>query len=128
MVVRDEQGNTAVATSTGGTPFKLPGRVGDSPIIGAGAYADNSMGAASGTGWGESLLKILAAKTTVDAMGNNISAGNAAKETINILERKVDGRGGIICLDSNGFEGIAYNTPFMARGVADQQGVKLIAI
>ena len=127
-VVMDDHGDLAVATSTGGTPYKLPGRVGDSPIIGAGAYADNQSGGASATGWGESLMKILAAKTTIDAIENMTEVSEAARKTIEILEQKVNGRGGIICLDKSGRPGYAYNTPYMARGNADAGGIRLIAI
>jgi beta-aspartyl-peptidase (threonine type) len=127
-VVFDHNRNIAVATSTGGTPHKLPGRVGDSPVIGAGAYADNPIGGASATGWGESLLKIVAAKTAVDYMGQTHNAQQAAGYTIDILEKKVDGRGGIICIDSDGNTGVAYNTPFMARGLATNAGIISIEI
>ena len=65
-VAMDRYGNLAAATSTGGIPRKLPGRVGDSPLVGAGAYADNECGAASATGWGEAIMKILLTKTACD--------------------------------------------------------------
>ena len=61
-VALDSEGNFAVATSTGGTARKLRGRVGDSPIAGSGAYADNELGAVSSTGWGESIMKVVLCK------------------------------------------------------------------
>jgi len=117
-----------VATSTGGTPNKLPGRVGDSPIIGAGAYADNYLGGASSTGWGESLMKILLAKSAVDFMSRGSNAQDAAQQAITYLEKRVDGRGGIICIDTKGNAAYAYNTPYMARAIADQTGLLHVGI
>jgi beta-aspartyl-peptidase (threonine type) len=64
-VAQDVHGNLACATSTGGTPRKHPGRVGDSPIIGSGGYADNALGAASSTGYGESLMRVMLCKPRV---------------------------------------------------------------
>ncbi len=117
-----------VATSTGGTPYKLPGRVGDRPVIGAGAYAENNSGCAPATGWGESLLKILSAETTADAMAAGKKAGEAAKVMISILEQKVDGRGGIFCIDIFGYTRHAYNTPYMTGGSANENGIVSIGI
>ena len=65
-VALDRDGNLAAATSTGGTPRKHPGRLGDSPVCGAGTYADNEIGAASSTGYGESIIKVCMAKTACD--------------------------------------------------------------
>jgi len=127
-VASDAYGNIAVATSTGGTPNKLPGRVGDSPIIGAGAYADNYLGGASSTGWGESLMKILLAKSAVDFMSRGSNAQDAAQQAITYLEKRVDGRGGIICIDTKGNAAYAYNTPYMARAIADQTGLLHVGI
>ncbi len=80
-VAQDREGNLAAATSTGGTPRKLPGRVGDSPIIGAGAYADNTRGAVSATGHGEAIMKILLSKLTCDEFYHH-SAMQAAQNAI----------------------------------------------
>src|SRR5262249_31181671 len=65
-VALDRAGCLAAGTSTGGTANKLPGRVGDSPLIGAGLYADNQTGGCSTTGWGESIMKVLLAQTATD--------------------------------------------------------------
>ena len=67
-VAIDAAGNVASGTSTGGTPFKLPGRVGDSPLVGCGFYADSAVGGASCTGWGEGIMRVVWAKAAVDRM------------------------------------------------------------
>ena len=108
------RGNIAAATSTGGTLNKAPGRLGDSSLIGCGCYADNSTAAASTTGWGEPIMKLVLAKWTTDRVG----AGNlpewAAQEAMNYLKQRVNGHGGIIVLNPQGHFGIAHNTPRMA--------------
>ncbi len=113
-VALDRNGNIAAATSTGGTLNKAPGRLGDSSLIGCGCYADNESAAASTTGWGEPIMKLVLAKWTAD----RISAGNlpewSAKEAMNYLKQRVNGHGGIIVLDAHGRFGIAHNTPRMA--------------
>lgn len=113
-VAMDQDGNLAAATSTGGTPRKWPGRVGDSPLPGAGAYADNSCGAASTTGWGESIMKILLSKTVTDLEKQGHNAQEAAVSGIQQLANRVDGLGGVITIDHKGQYGWAYNTPKMA--------------
>jgi beta-aspartyl-peptidase (threonine type) len=113
-VALDRNGHIAAATSTGGTLNKAPGRLGDSSLIGCGCYADNLSAAASTTGWGEPIMKLVLAKWTVD----RISAGNlpewAAQEAMNYLKQRLNGHGGIIVLDPQGHFGIAHNTPRMA--------------
>jgi beta-aspartyl-peptidase (threonine type) len=113
-VALDAEGNIAAATSTGGTLNKAPGRLGDSSLIGCGCYADNESAAASLTGWGEPIMKLVLAKWAAD----RVLSGNApewiAKEAINYLKSRLNGHGGIILLDSQGRFGIAHNTPRMA--------------
>ena len=113
-VALDRNGNIAAATSTGGTLNKAPGRLGDSSLIGCGCYADNESAAASTTGWGEPIMKLVLAKWTAD----RISAGNlpewSAQEAMNYLKQRVNGHGGIIVLNPEGHIGIAHNTPRMA--------------
>jgi L-asparaginase / beta-aspartyl-peptidase len=113
-IALDRNGNIAAATSTGGTLNKAPGRLGDSSLIGCGCYADNESAAASTTGWGEPIMKLVLAKWTAD----RIAAGNmpewSAKEAMNYLKQRVNGHGGIIVLDRQGHFGIAHNTPRMA--------------
>ncbi len=112
-VALDIKGNVAAATSTGGTPRKLPGRVGDSPVIGAGAYADNTRGAVSATGHGESILKILLSKLTCDEFCTH-SAMQAAQYAIHILQERVNGLAGVIGISSSGHYAYCHNTPYMA--------------
>ena len=115
-VAMDKKGNIASGTSTGGTPNKYPGRVGDSPLIGCGTYADNSVGGVSTSGWGEAMIKVVMAKTVVDLMeANGLDPEKAAEEGLKVLVRKVDGYGGIIALSKTGAVGIAFNTARMAR-------------
>jgi beta-aspartyl-peptidase (threonine type) len=113
-VAIDWHGHVAAATSTGGTPLKLPGRVGDSAIIGCGTYADDATGAVSASGWGESIMRVVLAKTVCDLMGTGFDSKEAAREGIAILARKVQGLGGAIAINSRGQVGWAYNTPRMA--------------
>ena len=113
-VALDRDGNIAAATSTGGTLNKAPGRLGDSSLIGCGCYADNESAAASTTGWGEPIMKLVLAKWAAD----RVLAGNdpdwVAKEAINYLQSRLNGHGGMILLDRRGKFGIAHNTPRMA--------------
>ena len=113
-VALDRDGNIAAATSTGGTLNKAPGRLGDSSLIGCGCYADNESAAASTTGWGEPIMKLVLAKWAAD----RVAAGNlpewAAAEAMNYLKDRLNGHGGIILLDARGRFGIAHNTPRMA--------------
>jgi L-asparaginase / beta-aspartyl-peptidase len=113
-VALDHYGHLAAGTSTGGTPNKLPGRVGDSPLIGCGLYADNQTGGCSSTGWGESIIKVLLAKTATDLIGAGHDPMAAARMAIDRLEQRVAGYGGCILLDSFGRPGFAFNTPRMA--------------
>lgn len=113
-VALDSKGRLAAGTSTGGTPNKVPGRVGDSPLIGCGLYADGELGGCSTTGWGESIIKVVLAKTAVDLLAQDTEPDLAAQRAIEVLARRADGLGGCILLDRNGRVGWAYNTPRMA--------------
>jgi beta-aspartyl-peptidase (threonine type) len=113
-VALDRYGNLAAAVSTGGTPFKLPGRVGDTPLIGAGLYADVQTGGCASTGWGESIIKVLLAKTATDFLGAGYAPVEAARAAIERLEQRVHGLGGVILIDARGRVGFAFNTPRMA--------------
>lgn len=123
-VALDRAGNLAVGNSTGGTFFKSPGRVGDTPIIGCGLYADNTMGAAACTGWGEQIMKTVLAKTTVDQLALLRSANDAAHVAIAYFKHRVGGQGGVICISPEGEIGFAHSTPYLAHayrshGMAD---------
>jgi len=116
-VALDRNGNLASGTSTGGTPNKHPGRVGDSPIIGSGTYADNKFGAVSCTGWGESIMRVVLAKTVVDRIETNGGdVEKAVRHGLTILESRVKGYGGIIAIGPDGKVATVHNTPRMARG------------
>jgi beta-aspartyl-peptidase (threonine type) len=117
-VALDQHGKLGAATSTGGTLNKTPGRVGDSSLIGCGCYADNQTAAASTTGWGEPIMKLVLAKWATDRIAANVAAPQAAADAIKYLKSRLNGHGGIILLDPNGRFGIAHNTPRMAWGTA----------
>ena len=124
-VARDRKGRVAAATSTGGTQDKAPGRVGDTPIVGAGTYADDRLGAASCTGWGEAILRAVLAKTAVDALSGGASPERAGRAALRALVR-VDGFGGVILVDARGRLAASFNTPRMARGFADGRGIDVL--
>jgi L-asparaginase / beta-aspartyl-peptidase len=108
----DEIGDLAAADSTGGVSLKLPGRIGDSPIIGAGLYADNRLGAATVTGVGEIAMRLVVSKSACDAM-QTLTAQQAASQTIKKVT-KLAGRGlGIVTLDRKGRFGVSHNTPHL---------------
>jgi beta-aspartyl-peptidase (threonine type) len=113
-VALDGQGNLASGTSTGGTPYKFPGRVGDSDLVGCGCYADNLATAVSTTGHGESIMKVVLAKTASDfvAIGKHPQA--AADAAIALLTKRTTGTGGLIMLDRLGRPGFAFSTRDMA--------------
>lgn len=122
-VALDVHGNLAAATSTGGTPSKHPGRVGDSPLVGCGAYADNRSAAASATGEGEALMKIVASKTACDLVGQGLSPQEAVEATIRLLAERTGGHGGVILVDGRGRFGIAHSTSYIAHAVAGPEGL-----
>ena len=117
----DEYGNLAAGTSTGGLTGKMPGRIGDSPLIGDGTYANNQTCAVSGTGIGEKFIK--------NAVGFNISAlmaykGMSLKDAVHYVIHKIlkPGDGGVIAVDRHGNYAMDYNTTGMFRGVATSAG------
>jgi beta-aspartyl-peptidase (threonine type) len=114
-VAVDLTGSVASATSTGGTVFKRPGRVGDTPIIGAGTYADDSSAAVSCTGHGESFMKLTTARSTCDAVQRGSSPLQAAEAAVHLLTDRVGGDGGLIVVAPDGRAGWAFNTPRMSR-------------
>jgi beta-aspartyl-peptidase (threonine type) len=117
-VARDVHGNLAAATSTGGILGKRSGRVGDSPILGAGTFADDEAGGASATGQGEGILRTCLAKTAVDEMRRGAPPEQAARFAIEHLSNRVGATGGIILIDPRGKLGFARSTPSMAWGAA----------
>ena len=115
-VALDVRGNLAAGTSTGGTYAMLPGRVGDSPIIGAGTYAENESGAVSCTGSGEHILRRSLAKETCLLMVDGTPA-SAARAALKALLR-IHGQAGLIALDQKGRLAIMHTTDYMASGYA----------
>src|SRR2546422_4973879 len=115
-VALDRDGNIAAATSTGGTLNKAPGRLGDSSLIGCGCYADNRSAAASTTGWGEPIMKLVLAKWAADRVASGNAPEWVAAEAADYLKTRLDGHGGMIFLPSPGRFGIAHKKPRMAWG------------
>ena len=107
----DAAGNVAAANSTGGVPFKLAGRVGDSPIPGAGFFADNRYGAVATTGQGEHIMQAGLAFLAMAALEQGATAQEAAAHAAQELLRRVpEGRAGLIVLDATGRVGVAHTT------------------
>jgi beta-aspartyl-peptidase (threonine type) len=120
-VARDSRGVLAAATSTGGVAGKRPGRVGDSPVLGAGTYADVA-GAASATGTGEAILRIAMSARAVGALAEGSAPAAAAVEAIELLGTRVGGRGGLILVDAQGRLGWARNTSTMSWAAVVEGG------
>jgi beta-aspartyl-peptidase (threonine type) len=113
--------HVAAATSTGGTPGKLPGRVGDSPLIGCGTYAFDGAGAVSCTGLGEAIIRALLGKSAVDLLARDVHPTAAARQIIPQLVQ-FGGEGGLILVDARGRLGLAFNTDRMAHAWVDGKG------
>jgi beta-aspartyl-peptidase (threonine type) len=114
-VARDARGHLAAATSTGGMFLKLPGRIGDSAVIGAGTYADDALAAVSCTGHGERMIQLTLARHAADLVGRGLTAMNAAKTAVAVLKRRVKGDGGLIVVGPAAAVGWAHNTQAMVR-------------
>jgi beta-aspartyl-peptidase (threonine type) len=111
-VAIDADGNIAAATSTGGIPMKMAGRVGDSPLIGCGASADNLLGGASTTGHGESIMKVqLAAQVLRNA--NDCSGAEAVQAGLDLMRKRTGGCGGVILIDRAGEPAFGFSTKKM---------------
>ena len=120
-VALDRHGALAAATSTGGTPGKLPGRVGDSPLIGAGTYV-TPVGGASATGWGEVIIRSAMALRAVDALGEGAEAQAAADVAVAAADRLGEQGAGIIVVDAQGGLGHAWSTPRLAFAWRNAEG------
>jgi len=125
-VAIDGSGRLAVATSTGGISNKLPGRVGDSPLIGCGTYADE-YGAVSCTGQGEAIIRVVLAKSAVDFLHNGVDAQFAAAEGLDLLAVKTGSTAGLIVIDRNGKIGYARNTTHMPVCTVMADGAVVVA-
>lgn len=113
-IALDQAGHLAAATSTGGLPLKVPGRVGDSALIGCGTYADDQLGAASCTGNGEAIIKLVLAKTAIEFLRIGEEPMAAARRAVGELTARTGAEIGIILLDRHGRIGVARNTAQMA--------------
>jgi len=118
-VAMDEKGSVTAGTSTGGVFLKLLGRVGDTPLPGAGTYA-TKFGGASSTGLGESMMRVLITKTACDFMRMGLDAQGAASGAVNMLSNILGTEAGIIVVDNQGGVGFAQNTPQMVHAYFKQ--------
>lgn len=126
-VVRDPKGNLAAATSTGGIVNKRLGRVGDSPLIGCGVFADNETCAVSATGYGEDFMRTVISKTISDYIYmKGMDATSATEAGIEYLTRKVKGRGGVIVIDKNGKCASGFTTKKMIHGWIELGGESVV--
>lgn len=134
-VALDMDGNLAAGTSTGGTRGKYPGRVGDSPLIGCGCYADSESGGVSCTGYGEGIMKIVMAKMAADLLrdprvlspyrgkGSEATIAQAVADAcVRVLAHRAHAAGGLILLDREGRPAAAYSTPRMAYAYVQEDG------
>jgi beta-aspartyl-peptidase (threonine type) len=127
-VARDRTGNLAAATSTGGMTGKLPGRVGDSPVIGAGTYADNATCAVSCTGHGEFFIRYAAAHEIAARIAHGGQSLEAAATSVVAELGQVGGSGGLIAVDGDGGLALPFNCAGMYRGYAREDGIVYTAI
>jgi beta-aspartyl-peptidase (threonine type) len=112
-VAIDRMGNTAAATSTGGIMGKRAGRVGDSAIIGAGTYADDTLGAASATGVGEAIIRMTLCRLALDMLGRAADPTAAAERALSTLRDRLAARCGLVMVDPTGRVGWAFTTEAM---------------
>jgi beta-aspartyl-peptidase (threonine type) len=127
-VARDARGNLAAATSTGGMAAKMPGRIGDSPLIGAGVYADNASCAVSATGHGEMFIRVSVARMICARVEMQGMSAKAAAEATLAEVKAIGGDGGVIVVTKDGDTAMAMNTDGMFRAEADASGRRTTAI
>lgn len=127
-VALDQQGNLAAGTSTGGTSNKRWGRVGDSPIIGAGTYANNNSCAVSATGHGEFFIRYVVAYNICNRVELGVSLEDAADTVVNDILVKAKGEGGVIAMDAKGNITTPFNSEGMYRASIDTDGEMTISI
>ena len=128
-VACDCNGNIAAATSTGGMTNKKYGRIGDSPLIGAGTYANDKTCAISCTGHGEPFIRCVAAYDVSCLMEyKGMSLAEAMNEVVNIKLPKMDGEGGMIGADAQGSMSLIFNSAGMYRGARSSDGTNFVSI
>lgn len=125
-VALDGTGTVAAGASTGGVDLMLPGRVGDTPLIGSGVYADNEGGAVAMTGLGEGIIRAAVANDICSRLANEATPAAAARAALRRLVLRVDGRAGALVLAPDGRFAIAHVTPCMAAGWWDGRGEPVI--
>jgi L-asparaginase / beta-aspartyl-peptidase len=122
-VALDVAGTVAAGASTGGVDAMLPGRVGDTPLIGCGVYADNESGAISMTGLGEGIIRIAVAKEISNLLENGVSPLVSANRVLRKLVRRIDGAAGVLVVSADGRFAIRHSTPRMLAGSIVRPGV-----
>ncbi|PYJ23249.1 MAG: beta-aspartyl-peptidase [Verrucomicrobia bacterium] len=127
-VALDKNGNLAAATSTGGTTNKRPGRVGDSPVIGAGTYANNATCAVSATGDGEYFIRATVGHDVSALMEYRRMSLKEAAQAVLDKVAKLGGTGGLIAIDRQGNVALPFNTTGMYRGYVDRDGKFVVEI
>lgn len=115
-VALDHSGTVAAGASTGGIDSMLPGRVGDSPLVGCGVYADNQSGAVSMTGIGEGIIRLVIAKSICDRLAMGKTPAVAARQVLRALGSRIRGSAGALVLSPEGRFTITHSTPHMAAG------------
>jgi beta-aspartyl-peptidase (threonine type) len=118
-VARDADGHLAVAVSTGGRTGKLPGRIGDSPIPGAGFYVDDRFGGVCGTGLGEAFIRLGLARLMVIELQHGMGAESVVKGAVEYLTKSLDAEGGVIVIPREGSPCAAFNTTAMPWAMID---------
>ncbi len=125
-VALDQAGTVAAGASTGGVDVMLPGRVGDTPLIGCGVYADNDAGAVSMTGLGESIIRVAVAKEVSDALASGLSPVAAANRVLRKVVERVQGAAGLLVLTPDGRFAIRHSTPHMVAGIVGPDGRAIV--
>ena len=128
VVAIDKDGNIAAGTSTGGMTNKMPGRIGDSPIIGAGPWAENNVCGVSATGHGEFFIRFNVANEICDLIKYKSKDVNEAAEIVIENLKSIGADGGVIVLDAEGNAAMTFNTPAMARAYKNSKGEELVKI
>lgn len=123
----DQRGTVAAGASTGGVDIMLPGRVGDTPLIGCGVYADNKSGAVSMTGLGESIIRIAIAKEITDRLAEGAGPATAAQVVLKKLVARISGAAGALVLSPDGRFAIKHSTPHMIAGHWDGRKIPVVA-
>jgi beta-aspartyl-peptidase (threonine type) len=125
-VALDGEGTVAAGASTGGIALMLPGRVGDTPLIGCGVYADDEAGAVSMTGLGEGIIRLAVAKEIADRLADGATPATAVRHVLAKLSARVRGKAGALVVARDGRFAIMHNTPRMSAGYWDGTGKPVV--